>query len=117
MPFIAACLRREGRLLSKFQTERAWRRGELDVQEAFDKEAHRVVRVARFLEPDNPNPTDVFPPLHDVQLVCIRRGGWWTMTGYERVLTVTGMPSQPVSFQQSWALEPVDPRKRDRRAV
>lgn len=104
-------------MLSKFQTDRSWRRGELDVEEAFDKEVRRVVRVARFLVPERATPEDVFPPLHDVQLVAVRRSGWWTLTGYERVDPSSGAPVEPVSYLQSWYLEPVDPTKPSSRHV
>jgi hypothetical protein len=56
--------------------------------------------VARLRRAD----ADVFPPLHDVQLVDFKPDRF-TLTGYERV------PSGPlgdlVSYQQSWFLRPI----------
>ena len=93
--------RTEGLLLSKYQRDRTWQRGELSVKEGPDPELHRVVRIAHLRGPGS---VDIVPPLHDVQLIELR-AGWWTLTGYERI--EGSVPGQMVCFQQSWFLVPV----------
>lgn len=73
--------RTEGRLLSKYQRDRTWQKGELTVRDAPDPEVHRIVRIAHLRGADQ---TDILPPLHDVQLIELC-AGWWTLTGYERI--------------------------------
>jgi hypothetical protein len=75
--FEATCARRQGRLLSKAQRDRARVRGLLLIDEQRDPELMRVVRVARLVEKTTLT-TDVLPPLHDAQVVAVRPG-WWTI--------------------------------------
>lgn len=100
--FEATCARRQGRLLSKAQRDRAWVRGLLLIDEQRDPELMRVVRVARLVEKTTLT-TDVLPPLHDAQVVAVRPC-WWTITGFERI--VQPPPGETACFQQSWFLQP-----------
>jgi hypothetical protein len=106
MEFEATCARREGRLLSKAQRDRAWVRGVLVISEQRDNELNRVVRVARLLEPDQINQADALPPLHDAQMVEVRPD-WWTITGFERVECHGAGPGEKACYQQSWFMVPV----------
>jgi hypothetical protein len=58
------------------------------------------VTVARLRRAD----ADVFPPLHDVQLVDFK-ADWFTITGYERL--PFGPLGELVSYQQSWFVRPI----------
>ena len=101
--FEATCARYQGRLLSKAQRDRGWVRGLLLIAEQRDAELLRVVRVARLVEKSKLT-TDVLPPLHDAQVVAVRPG-WWTITGFERL--VEPPPGEAVCYQQSWFLQPI----------
>jgi hypothetical protein len=101
--FEATCARRRGRLLTKAQHDRAWVQGLLLINEQRDPELMRVVRVARLVDQTGLT-KDILPPLHDAQVVAVRPG-WWTITGFERL--VEPPPGESACFQQSWFLQPV----------
>lgn len=96
----ATCARSAGRILSKYQRDRAWREGMLTIVEERDADLRRVVRVARLRYGDR----DVLPPLFDAQVVTLTEGAW-SITGYERVPNDT--VGDLVAYQQSWIVAPV----------
>jgi hypothetical protein len=110
--FEATCARREGRLLSKAQRDRAWVRGLLVISEQRDSELHRIVRVARLLKTGHISPDDVLSPLRDAQVVEVRPD-WWTITGFERVECKGAGPGEKACYQQSWFMVPVKQLRRD----
>ena len=89
-----------GAPLGKFQRDRAWQSGRLHIEQVHDTELHRWVTVAHLRRAD----ADVFPPLHDVQLVDFK-ADWFTITGYERL--PSGPLGESVSYQQSWFVRPI----------
>jgi 16S rRNA C967 or C1407 C5-methylase (RsmB/RsmF family) len=93
------CARSKGCVRSKFQRDRAWCAGVLQIGEQHDKELHRVVRVATLTQGGR----EVLPPLVDVQVVEMRPD-WWVLTGFERI--ALGALVEPTAFQQSWFIVP-----------
>jgi hypothetical protein len=93
------CARNRGRVLSKFQRDRAWRSGEVVIREQQDSELHRAVRVATLMHEGR----EVLPPLIDVQVVEMT-SDWWTLTGFERI-EVEPL-AEVTAFQQSWFVVP-----------
>lgn len=91
--------RREGVLLSKHQRDCGWIKGELTIQEEFDKEHTRWTRVARVRVDFG----ESFPPLYDATVIVLH-SGWLTITGFELGHhTNLGKPS---CFHQSWFAVP-----------
>lgn len=97
----AARARREGVLLSKHQRDTGWVTGTLSLSEERDAELHRICRVAHLRLTHGGE--DV-PPLFDATVIEMR-GGWMTITGFERVYS--RVPGKIVSYQQSWFICPV----------
>jgi hypothetical protein len=107
MEFDVWPVRREGKLIPKWQVAPLRLRGILTVGEERDDVSHRLVRIARLQDSKG---KDLLLPLRDVQLICIRPYHW-SMTGYEhKPLDYT---EGSVGYQQSWVLCPAECRDRD----
>jgi hypothetical protein len=75
--------------------------GDLYVKEEHDDELNRVTKMATIIDPSSHKV--LAKPLHDVVLISVEPG-WWTITGWERVIE----GGQVRAFQQSWILIPFD---------
>lgn len=69
----------------------AW--GDLRVEQVFDEDLHRYVRIARLLDQKRPVDPDQLPPLYDPTIVAMSPLAF-TLAGFERVNTV--------DYAQSW---------------
>ena len=107
MEFDVRPVRREGKLIPRWQVGSLRVRGILSVQEERDAVCNRIVRVARLQDAKG---ADLLLPLKDVELVYLRHDHW-TMTGYEHApLDYT---EGSVGYQQSWVLAPAEYRDRE----
>lgn len=96
-------MRREGRVMMRFErSSRTWR-GALVVREERHAELHRLTRVASIVGDDG-LPVDGLPPLYDAVLLTAHRGHW-SMTGFERVEQNGG---GHIDYAQSWVMCPLD---------
>lgn len=69
--------------------------GDLRVEQTFDEDLHRYLRVARLLNPLRPVEPDQLPPLYDPALIGMSPLAF-TITGFERV--------NAVDYAQSWLI-------------
>lgn len=96
-------MRRDGRVMMRFErSNRTWR-GALVVREERHEELHRLTRVAALIGDDG-QPVDGLPPLYDAVLLAVHRGHW-SLTGFERIEQVGG---NHIDYAQSWVMCPVD---------
>ncbi|MEO5699276.1 MAG: hypothetical protein ABIS17_01185 [Casimicrobiaceae bacterium] len=67
--------------------------GDLRVEQVFDDELHRYVRLARLLDPQRPVDPDQLPPLYDPAIMAMSPLAF-TLSGFERL--------DAVDYAQSW---------------
>jgi hypothetical protein len=67
--------------------------GDLRVEQVFDEELRRYVRMARLIDPRRPREPDQLPPLYDPALLAMSPLAF-TITGFERL--------EAVDYAQSW---------------
>lgn len=94
MLFHVLRMRYRGRPLPRRElSNREHARGDLRVEQIFDEELRRYVRMARLLDPLRPVEPDQLPPLYDPSLVGMSPLAF-TLAGFERV--------DAVDYAQSW---------------
>jgi len=71
--------------------------GDVRVEQVFDEELRRYVRMARLLDPVRPVNADQLPPLYDPGLMAMSPLAF-TLAGFERV--------DGVDYAQSWLITP-----------
>jgi hypothetical protein len=94
MRFTVVRMRYQGRALPRRELanrERAM--GDLRVEQVFDEELRRYVRMARLLDADRPTAPDQLPPLFDPAIMAMSPLAF-TLAGFERI--------NAVDYAQSW---------------
>lgn len=71
--------------------------GDLRVEQVFDEELRRYVRLARLLDPRRPIAPDQLPPLYDPEIMAMSPLAF-TLSGFERL--------HAVDYAQSWLVRP-----------
>ena len=89
-------MRHRGRALPRVELVNRERvRGDLRVEQVYDEELRRYVRLARLLDPQRPVEADQFPPLLDAALMAMSPLAF-TLAGFERI--------DSVEYAQSWLI-------------
>jgi hypothetical protein len=94
MQFSVLRMRYRGRPLPRRELanrERAC--GDLRVEQVYEEELRRYVRLARLIDPHRPRDPDQLPPLYEPALLAMSPLAF-TLTGFERV--------DAVDYAQSW---------------
>jgi hypothetical protein len=99
MRFAIVRLRYKGRPLPKHE----WMNspsatGDLRVEQIFDEELHRYLRMARVVNVGRPKNTDELPPLYEPMLIAMSPQAF-SLAGFERV--------DGADFAQSWLVSQV----------
>ena len=85
MLFVVRFLRYRGRVLPRREVvNRAVLSGDLRVEQCYDEELRRHVRMARLLDPAKPGHAEQPPTLLDVRLIGMSRPAF-SLSGFERV--------------------------------
>jgi len=96
MLFSVLRMRHQGRPLPRRElANRERASGDLRVEQMYDEELRRYVRMARLLDPLRPVEPDQLPPLYDPNLVGMSPLAF-TLAGFERV--------NAVDYAQSWLI-------------
>jgi hypothetical protein len=96
MDFSVVRMRHRGRALPRLElANRDRARGDLRVEQMYDEELRRYVRIARLLDSDRPVNADQLPPLLDAALMAMSPLAF-TLAGFERV--------ESVEYAQSWLI-------------
>jgi|GEM_PF-3155799 len=103
MKFEVFRVRRDGRVMMRFERSAQTWRGHLVVREERHEELHRLTRVASLVGDDG-LPVEGLPPLYDAVLLSAHLGHW-SMTGFERIEQMGG---RHIDYAQSWVMCPVD---------
>ncbi len=94
MQFSVLRMRYRGRPLPRRElVNREQARGDLRVEQLFDEDLHRYVRIARLLDSLRPREPDQLPPLYDPALLAMSPLAF-TLSGFERI--------DAVDYAQSW---------------
>jgi hypothetical protein len=98
MRFCVRCLRHRGRLLPRHDwQQRAPALGDLRVEQLFDEDLLRHLRLARLVNPQRSTGPDALPALYDPVLIAMSPQAF-TLTGFERI--------EGAEYAQSWLVGP-----------
>ena len=99
MLFVVRFLRYRGRILPwREVVNRPAIAGDLRVEQCYDEDLRRHLRIARLLDPTKPGHAKMPPSLYDVQLIGMGPSAL-SLSGFERVLGV--------EYAQSWLLQDI----------
>ena len=97
MLFVVRFLRYRGRILPwREVVNRPALAGDLRVEECYDEDLRRHLRIARLLDPATPGNTGMPPSLYDVQLIGMSPSAF-SLAGLERLAGV--------EYAQSWLVQ------------